>query len=163
MNNNIIFKLVFVFLVLLNLIIIPPSIASLLSITTEYRDVLLNSEKYIKKEVVIDSLEFNDLDGSDYEDVSGYSKYLNDYKTEIILGSVRDENVSQDLKMNENGNLEKYVWYRDQVNIAYEAKEEDKIFPIKEFIYKKIKILILWIISLIFIILFYRKIKTKKT
>jgi hypothetical protein len=158
-SNNKIFKLTFVVLIMLNLIVILPSLGNLLSIITTHKDILLHYEKYLKKEIVVDSLKFSDLDGSDYEDVSGYSKFLNNYKTEIILGSVKDDNVSEDLGMKENGELKMFLWYREGINIAYPAKKEDIKFPIRNFIYKKIKFSILWLLTTIIIILMYKKIK----
>lgn len=162
MNNKFLIRLLFILLILITLITIPPSIAGLLSLATQHKDIMLNYEKYLKKSIIIDSLEFHDLDGSDYEDVSGYSKYLNNYKTEIILGSVRDDNVSEDLGMNDDGNLKKQVWFRNGINYAYLAKEKDNQFPINVFICEKIKVPILCIISLIISILIYKKFNFQK-
>lgn len=154
--NNVIFKIVFIFIFLNVLILFFPSLAEILSLLSQDRDVLFNSKKYIKKEVLIDSLRFIDMDGSDTEDVYGYSKDLNNYVIEIQLGSVNDESVAQDLNMDNEGNVKKKVWYRNESKVSYLANEEDRKFPFFLFLYNSLKLTFLWIVYLSSTIFLYR-------
>lgn len=154
--NNIIFKIVFIFIFLNVLILFFPSLAEISSLLYQDRDVLFNSKKYIKKEVIIDSLRFVDMDGSDTEDVYGYSKDLNNYSIEIQLGSVNDESVAQDLNMDNEGNVKKNVWYRNESKVSYLANNKDRKFPFFLFLYNSLKLSILWFLSLSSLIILYK-------
>ncbi len=158
-KNNLFLKILFVILVLFDLIAFLPSVGVVLSLANQHGDLLMNSKSYIAKEIIIDSLIFEDLDGSNYEDVSGFSKQLNNYKTEIVLGSVRDNYVDKDLGIDSNGKLKKNVWFHNKHKYAYLSKKKEKEFPIKEFILKKVKLPLLWIISIIVTVFMQKYIK----
>ncbi len=158
-KNNVILKFLFVILILFDLIGFPPSVGVLLSLINQHNDILINSKNYIKKEVVIDSLIFEDLDGTNYEDVSGFSKQLNNYKTEILLGSVRDDFVNYDLGFDSKGKLIKNVWFHNNHKYAYISEEKQELFPVREFIFKKVKLPLLWIILIILTIFIQKQVK----
>ncbi|WP_194138823.1 hypothetical protein [Flavobacterium hungaricum] len=121
-----------------------------------YNDTYINSEKYQKKYVLIDSLEYFSSDPE--ARVDGYSKDLNNYKTIILLNKDRDE----ESKIDSTGNAHMYVWYRNGIDFAYPAKKEDKSLPAKKIFYQKAAIPFFWLLSIIITVLMYKIIKNSK-
>jgi hypothetical protein len=143
---------------LFSLICIFPVILNFIYIIRD-RDVLINYKKYIKKTVLIDSLNYINMDGSDTDRINGYSKELNNYKTVILFGDIkRNQSVSHE-GMHENGSFKQCVWYRKGEDFAYPANKKDKKFPIKNFISDKIKLPLAWIFALFVTILLNKKYK----
>lgn len=120
------------------------------------RDVLINYKKYEKKYILIDSIVFSDLNGSNASRVDGYSKELNNYKTTILFGSIKDDNYTDELGMKDDGDAYKYVWYRDHINKAYPGEEKDKIFPVRKKLYSLISIPLAWLFSVFISYLLYK-------
>lgn len=143
---------------LFSLVCIFPVLLSLIYIIRD-RDLLINYEKYIKKSVLIDSLNYTNMDGSDTDRVDGYSKELNYYKTTILFGDIkRNQNIG-DEEMDDNGAFKQYVWYKKGEDFAYPANKKDKKFPIKDFIYHKIKIPLAWMFAIFLTLLLNKKYK----
>ncbi|GIQ60062.1 hypothetical protein Flavo103_31980 [Flavobacterium collinsii] len=127
--------------------------------TLYYRDVITNYAKYGKKYIEIDSLTYMNTDGNDNPRVDGYSKQLNNYKTIILFDKSSNDS---DYFGNENGPLKGFVWYRKGIDFAFPAKKEDTIFPVKEYIYKNLKIPLLWLFSIIIAFISYKISKKSK-
>lgn len=160
-NNNFLFKTIFLIFCFSTFIMFLPTLASVINLIVEDKDILIQSKDFKKKEVVIDSLQFLDMDGSDSEDVYGYSKDLNNYKIEIKLGSVNDESISQDLGMDYDGTIQRYVWYKNGSKFAYKADKKDLIFPLSSFLFNRLKILLIFIFSLCTTFVLYKIAKKK--
>ncbi len=133
-----------------------PSLVSVVRLIFEDKDILIHSKDFKKKEIIIDSLKFLDMDGSDSEDVYGYSKDLNNYKIEIKLGSVNDESISEDLGMDYDGNIQRYVWYKNESKFAYKADKKDLTFPLSTFLFNHLKFPLIFIISLCITLFLYK-------
>ncbi|PAM95282.1 hypothetical protein B4N84_08390 [Flavobacterium sp. IR1] len=93
------------------------------------------------------------MDGNDNPRVDGYSKELNNYKTIILF----EKQTTQDnLSIDKNGSLQGFVWYREGINFAIPANKQDKKFPLKKYIYKNLKIPILWLFVIILTFIIYK-------
>jgi hypothetical protein len=126
------------------------------------RDLLINHEKYSNKLVVIDSLEYTNMDGSNADRVDGYSKELNNYKTMILFGNIRnDDDIRMD-GMDDSGVLRRFVWYRQGIDFAYPANKYEKKFPIKNYVYDRLKFPLLWFLSIFLTIFLHKKYKQLK-
>lgn len=146
-------KLIGIFSVLFALIGFFPSMYNIFS-TFYYRDVILNYYKYEKKYIVIDSLQYINNDGSDADKVNGYAKQLNNYKTKILFGIIKKGERIEG--MDDNGVLRRFIWYRDGIDFAFPAEKQDKLFPVKKYIYTELKIPFLWLTSLLIFFLVYK-------
>lgn len=152
-------RLIGVFCVLFVLIGFFPVVGDFFS-AFYYRDIYINHNKYKKKLIIIDSLAYENTDGSNTDNIRGYSKELNNYKTQVLFGHIRNDLDVRMEGMDDNGNLHRYVWYREGMDTAYPGEKGDKVFPIETFISKKSKIPVLWLLT-IFISLLTYKISTK--
>lgn len=127
-----------------------------------YKDVVVNYEKYQKKYVVIDSLDYINNNGSNYDKVNGYSKQLNNYKTKILFGKIiKGSNVRME-GMDDKGIIRRFIWYRPGINFAFPANKEDKVFPAKKYLYTNLKIPSLWLLSIIISLVTYKISKRSK-
>ena len=126
------------------------------------RDLLINHEKYRNKFVVIDSLDYTNMDGSDASRLDGFSKQLNNYKTIILFGNIKSDNHDMSLGVDSVGNLNRYVWYRKGIDFAYPAKKYEKKFPIKNYVYDRLKFPLLWFLSVFLTIFLNKKYKQLK-
>lgn len=101
--------------------------------TTLQYDLIVNHKLYLKKEIVIDSLNYSNTDGQGSSAYwTGFSKELNNYKTEIAFGNLGKQTEQELLKKVEN--KEKFdIWYNLKSNEVHLAKKEDKAYPMEEF------------------------------
>ena len=148
MNTNNLVKVITVLSVLVSLLLLFPVITNLTFLIRD-RDLIINYKQYIKKYVHIDSLEFEDFDGNDAEWVYGYSKKLDNYKTQIIFNSIKDNSIAKDLEMKENGQVYKYIWYKKNIYKAYPANLKDANFPINKYLFNIFKLPFIWSISVL--------------
>ncbi|MEG1589267.1 hypothetical protein [Chryseobacterium sp.] len=151
-------KIVIVIISFLLLICVFPMILDIIFLIRD-RDIIINHTNYKKKNVVIDSLSFNNPNGSDATRIDGYSKELDNYKTMIIFGQTKDNQISNKTKRDENGIIKTDIWYREKSKYAYPATATDFSFPINKFLYSKLSLPIIWIVFLIINFLLYKKIK----
>ena len=151
-------KIVTLILSVLLLISFFPMILDLIFLIRD-REVVCKHNEYKKKNIVIDSLHFGNPDGSDVTRVDGYSKNLDNYKTIIIFGQIKDNEISKKTGMDKNGIIKTDIWYREKSKNAYPAKKNDDSFPIFNFLFLHIKLPLIWIILLLINIFLYKKIK----
>ena len=145
-------KFVIPFLFFFILIGFFPMITDLI-ILMRNKELTVNYQNYIKKNILIDSLSYFDNDGANATNVYGYSKELNNYKTEVLFG------IRENYSVIENSRFD--VWYKKGSKYAYPANKKDLVFPIKSFLFNSLKLPVIWIISLSIFIYLY-KIATKK-
>ena len=160
-NNDILLKLLGIIKLLIivaTFILSPVFIYSLISIVTN-RDVLINSEKYKKVNVVVDSIIDINSEGSTDGEIYGFSKELDNYKTEIIFGTIMDDDYPEKLGL--DSLKKRHVWFRKGKRWAYPANSEDKYFPIRGFIYKKIKTSLIFLILMCLTICFFKRTNKK--
>ena len=150
-----------VFTLLFSLICFFPIVLHFIFIFRD-RDLLFNHEKYSNKLIVIDSLNYTNMDGSNADRVDGYSKDLNNYKTMILFGNIRNDNNIRMEGMEDNGVLRRFVWYRKGIDFAYPADNADKEFPIKKYVYDRLKFPSVWFFSIILTIFLSKKFKQLK-
>lgn len=131
-------------------------------------DILINTSEYTKKYVLIDSLYFLNRKGIDSGNIYGYSKEVNDYKTEIIIGSYSPERTVSEVlgeRDEERNGYYKYIWYKKNAKYAYVTDENEKAFPVSNFVERKtgtiLFIVILFIINRISRII-VKKVKLKE-
>ena len=156
-----ILKIAMIFISFLLLICVFPMILDVIFLIRD-RDLIINHTKYKKENVVIDSLSFNNPNGSDATRIDGYSKELDNYKTRIIFGQVKDNQISNKTRMDEKGIIKTDIWYRKKSKYAYPADANDLFFPINKFLYSRISLPIIWIVFLIINFLLYKKIRNNK-
>jgi hypothetical protein len=133
-----------------------PSVVSIINFFGN-RDIVFNYIKYQKKEVNVDSLIYLDSEGTNTENVYGYSKELDNYNTEILFGSIHDDSIGYKLNIDSTGIAKKLIWYRKGSKKAYPAKKNDNEFPINKHLTKIFTLPVLWLISTILLILFWKK------
>lgn len=149
-------KLFILIISIMLLISLFPMILDLIFLARD-RDVLCNYNEYKKQNVVIDSLSFNNPDGSDVTRIDGYSKSLDNYKTIIIFGQIKNDEISKKTGMGINGVIKTNIWYRGESKYAYPAKTNDISFPINSFLFARLKLPIIWIVLLLINIFLYKK------
>ncbi|MES2811304.1 MAG: hypothetical protein V4670_02435 [Bacteroidota bacterium] len=143
---------------LFSLIGIFPVFLSLSSIIRD-RDLLLNHSDYQKKHILIDSLIYNDNEGTNSSWVYGFSKDLNNYKTKIYFGPIKDDDLSKKLKATEEGDIYKYIWHRSGITKAYPGEKAEIKYPIKMYFYNVLKLPIIWMLC---VLISYAFIRIKK-
>lgn len=123
------------------------------------RDLLFNYDKYINKLVVVDSLQYMNMDGSNADRVDGFSKELNNYKTMILFGNIKRDSDYLSKGIEHNGRIKRHIWYRQGNDYAYPVGENvnEYKFPIKNYIYDRLKFPFLWFFS-IFLAFYLNKI-----
>ncbi len=118
------------------------------------RNLIFESQYYKKVNIEIDSLDSNTDGNANF--VYAYSKELDNYKTEIIFGTITDENYDKIINYDKNKKLIKNVWYKKGEKFAYPYYTNYDIFPIYEFVFNSSKLIIIWIISLFLFKYFYK-------
>ena len=154
-------RLIGIFSLLFVLIGFFPAIGDICS-ALYYKDIYVNFDKYHKRYILIDSLTYMNTDGSDTDRVDGYSKELNNYKTIILFGKIKRDNHDISLGVDSVGNLNRYVWYRKGIDFAIPGKKNKKEFPIKDFLYKNLKIPVFWFLAIIVSFMTYKISKKSK-
>ncbi|MDO4230309.1 MAG: hypothetical protein Q4C98_10875 [Capnocytophaga sp.] len=122
-----------------------PQLAGVLDIV-QHSDILINTSKYTKKYVCIDSIDIYQHKGIESGDITGYSKELDDYETRIEIGSYSDavfgsKSTVSDILGEKNEDkecYEKYIWYKKGATYAYVSDEEENRFPASGYVKRRL-------------------------
>ncbi|WP_375604868.1 hypothetical protein [Flavobacterium davisii] len=126
------------------------------------RDLLINYNEYQKKYVLIDSIICTDNEGTNSSWVYGFSKELNNYKTKIYFGSIKDDDLSEKIETSKKGYIYKYVWYRYCTTKAYLGEKSQIKYPIKSHLFNILRLPVLWVVSLLICYIFIEIEKKEK-
>lgn len=143
-NDLFIRRIVFLFYVLTSfgLAITGMNIIGSLITTLQNSDILINTSEYTKRYVVIDSIDIYKEKGVNSGDIIGYSKELDNYKTQIKMGSFSDalfgsqrtirDVLGEEYDYDSRGKYSRYVWYRKGAKYTYITDKEEIRYPVSD-------------------------------
>lgn len=150
-NDLFIRRIVFLFYVLTSfgLVITGMDIIGSLIITVQNSDILINTSEYTKRYVAIDSIDIYKEKGVESGNITGYSKELDNHKTQIKMGSFSDalfgsrrtirDVLGEEYNYDSSRNYKysRYIWYRKGAKYAYITDKEEIRYPVSDVLKKR--------------------------
>lgn len=137
-------RIVFLFYVLTSFGLVMAGMNIIFSLTTTLQnsDILINTSEYTKRYVVIDSIDIYQQRGVESGDIIGYSKELDNYKTQIKMGSFSDalfgsyitvrDVLGDEYDYDNREKYSRYIWYRKGAKYAYITDKEEISYPVSD-------------------------------
>lgn len=112
-------------------------------------DILINTSEYTKRYVAIDSIDIYKEKGVESGNITGYSKELDNHKTQIKMGSFSDalfgsrrtirDVLGEEYNYDSSRNYKysRYIWYRKGAKYAYITDKEEIRYPVSDVLKKR--------------------------